>query len=551
VSVRPLGAGLRTPAPLASGAGWRNLLLAVVLMSAASALFALQAALVKSGLQHMPPLELVFFRGLVCAAAIFAFAQAGGQSLATAHPLRQVTLGSVGFASLGLYFAAIGTLPLVTATALNYTAPLFLALTIGVRPARGQRAAQYAVAAGFVGVCLVLQPSFHSGSATGVVLGLLSGFTGGFCYLMLSRLGHAGEPQRVTAFYFSLIACLLAGVPTLLAGFSIATQEQFILVLAIGLLATVAQLAVAKAYAISSPLIPSTLSYCAVVFSSILGAFWWGDTLGFWEALGIAVIVASGVLVSATQANAPVAQGSAEGQADERRRRRENLRNNLRSLYATFRLAKRPNEVRYVFMIGDAQDEIAEGERMLGNITDPFASPGLESMWQGRFCPERYDIEDLLRLPAESLGGVYGRHMKAHGLRPDFYEEQEPRHRMNYLRMRLRQTHDVWHVVTGFGTDQFGEVGLQGFYFAQFTNGQSTLIGAGAMLKSVLRGRFGDLEKHVEAFCQGYCAGKRAESLLEVRWEELWNESVESLRRRYRIEPPPCRAGMLPSTPSS
>jgi len=105
----------------------------------------------------------------------------------------------------------------------------------------------------------------------------------------------------------------------------------------------------------------------------------------------------------------------------------------------------------------------------------------------------------------------------------------------------------VWHVVAGCGTDEFGEVGLQGFYFAQFTNGQSALIGAGAMLKSLLRGRFGDLEKHVDAFCQGYCAGKRAESLLAVKWEELWEESLGSVRKRYRIEPLRCRAGMLPS----
>jgi ubiquinone biosynthesis protein Coq4 len=102
-------------------------------------------------------------------------------------------------------------------------------------------------------------------------------------------------------------------------------------------------------------------------------------------------------------------------------------------------------------------------------------------------------------------------------------------------------------MLTGFGTDEFGEVGLQGFYFAQFTNGQSALIGAGAMLKSLLRGRFGDLEKHVDAFCEGYVAGKRAESLLEVKWEELWGERLDDVRKRYRIEPPRCRAGMLPN----
>ncbi|HET7198693.1 MAG TPA: EamA family transporter, partial [Burkholderiales bacterium] len=188
---------LHTPASLSAGPAWRHSLLAVVLMLVASALFAAQAALVKIGLKEIAPLELVFFRGLICAAAIFAFARLGRQSLATAQPLRQLVLGSVGFVSLGLYFAAIGMLPLVTATALNYSAPLFLALIIALQRRRPGQAAHPWVIAGFVGVCLVLQPSFGSGSTLGVVLGLLSGLTGAFCYLLLSRLGHEGEPQRV------------------------------------------------------------------------------------------------------------------------------------------------------------------------------------------------------------------------------------------------------------------------------------------------------------------------------------------------------------------
>ena len=547
MTTRSIAAFLRSPGAYATSA-WRNLALAVVLMIVASALFALQAALVKTGLEHIAPLELVFFRGLVCAAAIFAFARLSRQSLATARPGGQLVLGTVGFVSLALYFVSIGMLPLVTATALNYTAPLFLALVIGLRRGRGLNAAQLWVAAGFVGVCLVLQPSFDGGSPAGVMYGLLSGITGAFCYLLLGRLGHAGEPQRVTAFYFSLVACVLAGIPTLAAGFSIASQEQVALVLAIGLLATFAQLAVAKAYAISSPLIPSTISYSAVVFSSILGALWWGDTLGFSDALGIALIVASGVLVSAGQASAKPQEASATSEdLEEHKRKREYRRNNLRSIYAAIKLSKDPKQTQYVFMMGEAQDNIAESERVRGQITDAFIAKPLEEMWQIRFQAERYDIDALAQLPCDTLGGVYARHMKANGLRPDYYKEVTPRHRMQYLRERIHQTHDVWHVLTGFGTDEFGEVGLQGFYFAQFTNGQAAIIGAAAILKSVLRGRFNDLEKHVDAFCQGYCAGRRAESLLAVKWEEIWGERLDDVRKRYRIEPPRCRAGMLPN----
>jgi ubiquinone biosynthesis protein COQ4 len=212
------------------------------------------------------------------------------------------------------------------------------------------------------------------------------------------------------------------------------------------------------------------------------------------------------------------------------------LRNTLRTVYAALMLGRRPNDVRYVFMVGDSQDNIAEAARGGGEIRDPFAADGeLERMWRERYCPERYSVEEMLALPETTLGGCYARHMKQWGLRPDFYDDVPARHKLHYLRLRIRQTHDIWHVLTGYDTGHFGEVGLQGFYFGQFTNGQSVIIGAGAMLKHLLRGQFGELEHCVEAFCQGYVSGRRARSLLAVKWEQLWDQPLEALRERFGV----------------
>lgn len=230
----------------------------------------------------------------------------------------------------------------------------------------------------------------------------------------------------------------------------------------------------------------------------------------------------------------------------EKQRRLYYLKNNLSSLYAAFRLAMDPGATKYVFMIGDSQDNIAESERSLGKFPDPFRSSALETLWETGFRAERYDLDELARLPPSTLGGAYARQMKATGLRPDYYQEAAPRNRMQFLRLRMRQTHDIWHVLTGLSTDEFDEVGIQGFYAGQYTSSMAAIIAAGAFLKSIIRGRFGELQKHVDAFCEGYCAGKRAESLLAVKWEELWSENLESLRRRYRIDLPRLRAATQP-----
>jgi ubiquinone biosynthesis protein COQ4 len=213
------------------------------------------------------------------------------------------------------------------------------------------------------------------------------------------------------------------------------------------------------------------------------------------------------------------------------------LKLHLASLYGLFMLARHTDSVRYVFMIGNAQDSLAESARVRGEMRDPYRDPALEQLWQERYCPERYDVDEMLKLPDSTLGGMYARHMKARGLRPDFYDNVSPRHKLHYLRLRMRQTHDIWHALSGFDTDPAGEVGLQGFYFAQFTNGQSALIAAGAILRSILRRRYGELERFVEAFCEGYQKGRRALPMLGVRWEELWQEPVAALRQRFNIAP--------------
>jgi len=224
----------------------------------------------------------------------------------------------------------------------------------------------------------------------------------------------------------------------------------------------------------------------------------------------------------------------------ERTRRRYYLKMNLRSIYACFRLGRDPSGgLRFVFMMGDSQDNIAESERRLGKISDPYQSSGaLEALWKTRFQAAPYDIEELAKLPADTLGGAYARHMKANGLRTDFYEHVPARHRMHYLRLRIRQTHDIWHVLTGLGTDEFDEVALQAFYSGQFPNSTGAIIAVAAFLKSILRGKFDELARHMESFAEGFSAGKRSGSLIAVKWEELWGEKLEALRQRYRIELP-------------
>lgn len=289
----------------------RHVALPALWMLIASALFAAQAGLVKAALETLSAVEVVFFRSAFGAVATLAYIGLRGHALRTPHGGAQLVLGAVGWVSLLCYFAALGLLPLGTATALNYTAPIFLTVFVALLGLHQTRAfAIVGVVVGLAGVWLLLKPSLAGQHWAGVTIALFSGVSGGVAYLLLSRLGNAGEPEWRTSLYFSAVGTVLGGVAMLVLGTSINTGREVALVAGIGVLATLAQLAMAAAYSYGTPIIPATFSYAAVVFSSVIGTYFWHDRLDLSSWLAIGLVIASGVMVSVHRAARSTEGGS-------------------------------------------------------------------------------------------------------------------------------------------------------------------------------------------------------------------------------------------------
>jgi ubiquinone biosynthesis protein COQ4 len=86
------------------------------------------------------------------------------------------------------------------------------------------------------------------------------------------------------------------------------------------------------------------------------------------------------------------------------------------------------------------------------------------------------ELHELQKLPAGTLGRVYADHMIALNLSPEFYEVLQIDNDDSYIMMRMRQTHDLWHMITGFDTSIPGELGLQGFMMSQSHSPSSALL---------------------------------------------------------------------------
>jgi S-adenosylmethionine uptake transporter len=117
------------------------------------------------------------------------------------------------------------------------------------------------------------------------------------------ELGRLGEPEWRTVFYFSLCGCALGVVATAVGGFSVpATLDDALLLLAVGICATLAQLTMTRAYGKGRTMLTANLQFSAIVFAALLGIFLFGDTVPTAGWLGIGIIIASCVAATALAA---------------------------------------------------------------------------------------------------------------------------------------------------------------------------------------------------------------------------------------------------------
>jgi drug/metabolite transporter (DMT)-like permease len=270
-------------------------------MLVASFLFAVMGVLVKLASAHFSSPELVFYRSLFGLLSIYLFIVVGTRQwlapLATQHARSHVKRGLSGFIALVMFFYAIAHLPLATAITLNYTSPLFLAaITAWWLTERHGAGLVGALVAGFVGVAVLLQPGWHSQDVPAGVIGLASGLFAAVAYLNVRTLGRQGEPEWRIVFYFTLIATLGAAVWMAVAGFAMPRPGDWPLLLAMGLTATLAQLAMTRAYRLGNTLTVGTLAYSNVGFSAIYGVLLFGDRLPLSAWIGMVFIVLGGLV---------------------------------------------------------------------------------------------------------------------------------------------------------------------------------------------------------------------------------------------------------------
>jgi S-adenosylmethionine uptake transporter len=281
-------------------------------MVLATLFFATMGVGVKVASSSFNAMELVFCRGLVSMVFMGVVLRTRGVSVRTPLWRMHAWRSTVGVVSLAAWFYAIGHLPLPTAMTLNYMSGIWVAtFIVGGSILYGQAQRQgpllLTVLAGFAGVVLTLRPTLDQNQLFAGLVGLMSGMTAALAYLQVTALGRMGEPEERTVFFFSVGSALVGALGTLATGLSPwggVTWQSAAWLVPIGVLASLGQWCMTRAYSHGATLVVANLQYCGIVFAALYSLLLFGDQITLQGWLGMGLIIASGIAATVLRSRA-------------------------------------------------------------------------------------------------------------------------------------------------------------------------------------------------------------------------------------------------------
>jgi drug/metabolite transporter (DMT)-like permease len=256
-------------------------------MVASALLFALMSVAVKVASLSLPNVVVVFFRSAAGFVTLLPFIL--GVDLRTRHLREHLIRSLAGIASMYCFFHTLAYMRLADAVLLNYSLPLFMPFVESAWLGEEfPRKLWTPILVGFVGLIVILRPG--QGLVEPVALvGIASALFAAVAQVGVRRLTRT-EPVPRIVFYFAITATALSAIPAA-GSWRTPHGSLWLVVIAMGATATVAQLAMTRAYAHAPAAQVGPFIYSAVVFAAGL------DWL-FWRTLPDAFTVAGGLLVA-------------------------------------------------------------------------------------------------------------------------------------------------------------------------------------------------------------------------------------------------------------
>jgi len=306
MNTKPAAAELQT-GTMASSTSLRPVLGALTMLSGLAMLPGMDAV-AKHLSGHLPTVEVVCARFLfyVVAIAPIALSKYGGGAFRPARPGLQIVRGLLFAGSAYCFFLAIARLPLADTMAVFFIYPLIILLaSAAVLSETIGRLRWLMVMAGFAGALLVIYASNNQPAAAtmpkseiylGDAFALLSGFGYAFGMMVTRRLA-AHDPGLVTGVMSALVGVVLYSFAMPLV-WQAPSAVDWLWMAMMGGVAALGHFLLITAHRMATAAQLAPYGYAEIVSAIFFGLIVFGDWPRPTVWLGIAVIVASGVVVT-------------------------------------------------------------------------------------------------------------------------------------------------------------------------------------------------------------------------------------------------------------
>lgn len=257
---------------------------------------------------HLPTVEVAWGRFLFYGLAIapLAFAKFGGQAVRPSRPGLQLLRGLLFAGSAYAFFLSIAEMPLADTMAVFFIYPLVVLLASALLLGERIGALRWAmVALGFAGALLVIRPTFD-GIARADLFALLSGVGYAFGSMVTRRLAPH-DPSLVTGLVSALTGVVLYSL-AMPAVWVAPSATDWLGMAAVGLIAAIGHLLLITAHHMATAAQLAPYGYAEIVSAIFFGLVVFGDWPQPIVWLGIAVIVASGIVVTWSNARLETAR---------------------------------------------------------------------------------------------------------------------------------------------------------------------------------------------------------------------------------------------------
>lgn len=279
-----------------------NVTRGIFLMMSAITVFTVMSAFIKAA-DRVPAGEAMFFRSIMAMPIILIWLVTHGgirAGIRTKSVRNHAVRGIVGSCAMGLGFAGLKYLPLPEVTAIRFVSPiLMVVLAAFILGERFRFVRIAAVMLGFVGVVIIVAPRMSVGLGSDEALGV--GLTlGSACLAALAQIfvkGMSGrESTTAIVFWFSATATILS-LLTLPFGWVWPNGYELALLVGAGVIGGLGQILLTASYRFAEAGVLAPFTYIAMLWSLLIGYFWFNEVPTMAMLIGAAFVISAGVII--------------------------------------------------------------------------------------------------------------------------------------------------------------------------------------------------------------------------------------------------------------